>query len=120
MAEVNEKEVMMPMRSSEALQHIEITVLRQMGENIAAQTRHLETLSGKVDDVRERVIRIEARETEKAVEVLNARVAVLEARGQQLTGVTAFGSWIVQAAPWLITALVVLGALFGIGKKGAP
>jgi hypothetical protein len=34
-------EIMMAMTKPDALQHIEITVLRQMGENIAAQTRHL-------------------------------------------------------------------------------
>lgn len=117
MAEREPGEVMMPMSQPEALQHIEITVLRQMGENIAAQTRHLETLSAKVDDVRERVIRIEARETEKTVEMLSSRVSALEASRQQFTGVTAFGSWIVQAAPWLIAAIVVIGALLGIGKK---
>ncbi|HEY2010509.1 MAG TPA: hypothetical protein VGH23_16085 [Rhizomicrobium sp.] len=110
-------EIMMAMTKPDALQHIEITVLRQMGENIAAQTRHLETLSGKVDDVRERVIRIEAKETEKAVEALSARVATLEARGNQARGVAAFGSWLVQAAPWLMTAIVVIAALLGIGKK---
>jgi uncharacterized protein YlxW (UPF0749 family) len=110
-------EVMMAMSAPDALQHIEITVLRQMGENIAAQTRHLETLSNKVDDVRERVIRIEARETDKAVDTLSARVTQLEASRNQVQGIAAFGSWIVQAAPWLITAFVVVAAFLGIGKK---
>jgi hypothetical protein len=31
--------------------------------------------------------------------------------------VAAFGSWLVQAAPWLMTAIVVIAALLGIGKK---
>lgn len=110
-------EVMMPMSSPAALQHIEITVLRQMGDNIAAQTRHLESLSNKVDDVRERVIRIEARETERTVESLSGRVAALEAHGNKVSGITAFGSWLVQAAPWLITAIVVIGAILGGAKK---
>jgi septal ring factor EnvC (AmiA/AmiB activator) len=117
-------EVMMPMSQPDALQHIEITVLRQLGENIAAQTRHLEELSKDVRDlgkdvreVRENVIRIEAQQTHKQVETLNARVSILEARGNQVQGVTAFGSWIVQAAPWLITAFVIVAAFLGIGKK---
>lgn len=110
-------EVMMSMSKPDALQHIEITVLRQLGENISAQTRHLENLSSKVDDVRERVIRIEARETDKQVEALMARVAALEARGYRVSGVTAFGSWLVQAAPWLVTAIVVIAAMLGMGKK---
>jgi len=113
----DDTEVMMPMQKPDALQHIEITVLRQLGENIAAQTRHLETLSQKVDDVRERVIRIEARETEKQVETLGARVSRLEARGNQADGVTKFGAWLVQAAPWLVAAVAVVAAFLGIGKK---
>lgn len=110
-------EVMMPMSTPGALQHIEITVLRQLGDNIAAQTRHLETLGKKVDDVREKVIRIEARETEKQVEALNARVAALEARGNEVRGVANFGAWLIQAAPWLVTAIVVIASLLGAGKK---
>lgn len=108
-------EVMMNITKPDALQHIEITVLRQLGDNIAAQTRHLETLTGKVDDVRERVIRIEARETEKHVEALNARVAALEARDNQITGVTSLGGWIAQHAPWLVAG--ILAAMAILGKK---
>lgn len=111
------EEIMMAVSKPDALQHIEITVLRQIGENVAAQTRQLEGLSKDVRDVRERVIRIEARETEKQVEALNARVAVLEAQGQKVSAITAFGSWLIQAAPWLVTAIVVAGALLGAGKK---
>lgn len=109
-------EVLMSITKPEALQHIEITVLRQMGDNIAAQTRHLETLSGKVDDVRERVIRIEARETEKHVEALNRRVAALEAKGQQVSGIANFGSWIIQSAPWLVTGIMAVLYFLGVKK----
>jgi len=111
----DQAEVMMPVSKPEALQHIEITVLRQMGDNIAAQTRHLEVLSGKVDDVRERVIRIEARETEKQVENLIKRVAALETQSNRVGGVTAFGAWIAQSAPWIIAAFALV--LWAMGKK---
>ena len=110
-------EIMMPVAPSEALQHIEITVLRQIGENIAAQTRRLENLSDKVDDVRERVIRIEARETDKEVDLLEARVAALEASGNRVSGATAFGSWLVQAAPWLVAAGALVTAFLGLDRK---
>ena len=112
-----DSEVMMPMSSPAALQHIEITVLRQMGENIAAQTRHLEDLGRDVKDVRERVIRIEATELGKELDQLSARVAALEAAGQKMSGITAFGSWLVQCAPWLIAAFSLVAAVFGFGKK---
>jgi len=101
-----DQEVMMPMQKPEALQHIEITVLRQMGENIAAQTRHLETLSGKIDDVRERVIRIEAKEYEKRVDSLSKRVQALEALGNRVKGASSFGAWLAESAPWLLTGVM--------------
>lgn len=109
------EEVMMPMSKPEALQHIEITVLRQMGENIAAQTRHLEDLSKDVRDVRERVIRIEARETEKDVEALEQRVKALEDSRSQVRGVAAFGAWLAQSAPWLLAGILAAIALI---KRG--
>jgi hypothetical protein len=112
----DESEVMMPTTKSDALQHIEITVLRQMGDNIAAQTRHLEALSSKVDDVRERVIRIEARETEKEVEDLARRVASLEEKNHRVSGVTAFGAWIAQSAPWLVAVGAFILYIIGLKK----
>lgn len=119
-----EPQVLMSMTKPDALQHIEITVLRQLGDNISAQTRHLEAMSSKVDDVRERVIRIEARGYDEQVkgltkrvseleEELEERVAALEARNQRVSGVTAFGAWIVQAAPWLVAATAAVFALMG-------
>lgn len=112
-----ESEVMMNMSKPDALQHIEITVLRQMGDQLAAQTRHLESLSGKVDDVRERVIRIEAKETDKQVRELKERVTALEALGNRVRGGADFGGWLIRAAPWLLTAVVVVAALLGVGKN---
>jgi hypothetical protein len=52
-----------------------------------------------VDDVRERVIRIEAQNTDKQVEALSRRVTDREARNNKVSGVTAFGAWIIQSAP---------------------
>jgi hypothetical protein len=114
----DEAEVMMPVTKPDALQHIEITVLRQIGDNIAAQTRRLETLSDKVDDVRERVIRIEASKTEKQVEKLetkisgeiNDRLTALEAMDNRVSGVAAFGAWMAQSAPWLLAAVLAIMA----------
>lgn len=105
MSAVGDKEVMTPVPTSQALQHIEITVLRQLGENIAAQTRHLETLSTKVDDVRERVIRIEALQTDKQIEELKSRVTMLEDTSNQARGVASFAAWLAQSAPWLLAGI---------------
>ena len=108
----SDQEVMMPMQKPEALQHIEITVLRQMGENIAAQTRHLETLSGKIDDVRERVIRIEAKEFDKRVDILSKRVQALEALGNRVKGGASLGAWLAESAPWLLAGIMSAVAIF--------
>lgn len=105
---------MMNVSKPDALQHIEITVLRQLGDNIAAQTRHLETLSSKVDDVRERVIRIEARETEKHVENLSKRLAIVEAKDNRISGVAAFGAWVAQSAPWLMAVIAGIAWFTGV------
>lgn len=87
-----------------------------MGDNIAAQTRHLETLSGKVDDVRERVIRIEALQTEKHMEALEHRIKVLEDKSSQVKGIAAFGGWIAQSAPWILAGFA---AALAFMKRGA-
>lgn len=108
-------EVMMPMSEEKALTHIEITILRQVSENLSAQTRHLESLGKKVDDVRERVIRLEAQEAGKQVEALGKRVSMLETQGSKISGATAFGAWIAQSAPWLLAGVMAALALL---KKG--
>lgn len=51
--------------SADVLQHTEILVLRQISDGLATTNRHLETLTGSLHDVRERVIRIEAQEVSK-------------------------------------------------------
>lgn len=108
---MSEKEVMTPVSTSQALQHIEITALRQMGENVAAQTRHLETLTSKVDDVRERVIRMEALQTDKQIEELKDRVTALEDTSNRARGGAALIALIAQYAPWLLAAAAAIWAL---------
>lgn len=109
-------EITMNVTKPDALQQIEITVLRQIGENIAAQSRHLEILSGKIDDVRERVIRIEARETEKHVEALTKRVVILEAQGNRVSGIAGLGTWLAQSAPWLLAGILAVMTFLRPGK----
>lgn len=103
-------EVMMSMPKGDALQHIEITVLRQIGENIQAQSRHLESLSVKVDDIKERVIRIEARDTEKRVDSMERRVYTLETQGNKTSGGIALMSWLTQSAPWIFAIVAGIAA----------
>lgn len=87
---------------------VQILTLRQIGENIASQTRRLESLSTKMDDVRERLVRVEAQEAGKLVDTLRrdlqaglVRIDELEAQRDKVVGVTAFWSWLARVGPWL-------------------
>ncbi|CAN5519895.1 hypothetical protein BH10PSE5_BH10PSE5_34240 [soil metagenome] len=104
------------------LQQAQILTLQQIGENLAAQTRRLEGLTSKVDDVRERLVRLEAQEAGKLVEGLRsdlkaavARVDLLEAARDKVEGAAAFWNWVVKSAPWLAAGISAF--LAGIGLK---
>lgn len=101
-------EVLMPVPNADALQQVEIHVLRQMGDNIAAQTRSLERLTTKVDDVRERVIRLEAQKTGEEVAALQkrldtalSRIDALESVKDQNAGAKSVWEWLSKNAAWL-------------------
>lgn len=115
----------MPVQKAEALQHVEITVLRQIGDNVAAQTRTLEGLRDKVDDVRERVIRLEEQKVAKEVDSLKTalaaamtRIDLLESQRDKAVGAASLWGWLAKHAPWLIAGLAAFGA--GVGVKGLP
>ncbi len=99
--------------------------LRQIGENLAAQTSRLEGLTSKVDDVRERLVRLEAQEAGKLVEAMRvelrsglARIDLLEAQRDRVVGVAAFWTWFGKSGPWLAAGLSALFAGLGL-KAGA-
>jgi hypothetical protein len=106
----------------QALDQAHILTLRQIGDNLAAQTKRLEGLTSKVDDVRERLVRLEAQEAGKLVDALRGelkgalfRIDVLEAQRDKAIGVASFWAWFMRNAPWLTAG----GAAFlaGLGLK---
>lgn len=106
----------------EAIRDAQILTLRQISENLAAQTRRLEGLTAKVDDVRERLVRLEAQEAGKLVEALRSdlkaavgRVDLLEAARNKIEGAAALWNWVVKSAPWLAAGISAFVA--GIGLK---
>ena len=114
---------MMDRLLSEELSQAQILTLRQIGDNLAAQTRRLEGLTDKVDDVRERLVRLEAQEAGKLVDVVRndlkaalGRIDGLEAQRDQVFGVATFWSWLLRSAPWLAAGLAAFFA--GHGLKG--
>ena len=106
----------------DAIREAQILTLRQISENLAAQTRRLEGLTAKVDDVRERLVRLEAQEAGKLVETLRselkaavARVDLLEATRDKVAGAAVFWNWMVKSAPWLAAGVSAFAA--GMGLK---
>ena len=106
----------------DAIGEAQIQTLRQISENLAAQTRRLEGLTAKVDDVRERLVRLEALEAGKLVEALRAelkaavaRVDLLEATRDKVAGAAVFWNWMVKSAPWLAAGVSAFAA--GMGLK---
>lgn len=106
----------------EALHEAQVLTLRQIGENLAAQTKRLEGLTGKVDDVRERLARLEAQEAGKLVEALRgelrgalSRIDLLEAQRDRVVGVAAFWAWLARSGPWLAGGLAAF--LAGLGLR---
>lgn len=108
--------------ASQALQDAQILTLRQIGEHIASQTQRLENLSAKMDDVRERLVRLEAQEVGKLMDSVRrelqsafSRIDQLEAQRDKVAGVAAFWSWLARAGPWLAAGLGAF--LAGVGLK---
>jgi hypothetical protein len=110
------------MPSDSAFQNTHLFALRQIGENLVAQTKRLEGLTAKVDDVRERLVRLEAQEAGKLVESVRGelkgalgRIDQLEAQRDRVVGVGALWTWLVRSGPWIAAA----GAAFlaGFSRK---
>lgn len=109
----------------EALHQAQILTLRQIGENVAAQTKRLEGLTGKVDDVRERLTRLEAQEAGKLVEALRGelraalgRIDILESQRDRVEGVAAFWTWLARSGPWLAAGAAAFLAGLGLRAGG--
>lgn len=113
---------MTPVTKPEAVSMAEIHALRGLTDAVGTLTRQVERMNAKVDDVRERVIKLEAREYERQIDILNDRLSSalkriddLEGTRDQQRGAKGLVDWARQTAPWLL-ALVMTG-LAGLGLK---
>ena len=120
-----EEEVMMPVPKPEAVSMAEIHAMRGLTDAVGSLTRHVERIGGKVDDVRERVIKLEAREYERQIEGLNdrltnalKRIDDLEGTRDQQKGAKALIDWVRQTAPWLLALAMAAAAGAGL-RNGA-
>lgn len=119
-------EIMTPVTKPEAQAMAEIHAIRGMTDAVSSLTRQVERIGGKVDDVRERVIKLEAREYERQIEGLNDRLTAtlkriddLESTRDQQRGAKSLVDWVRQTTPWLLAGIAAFVAGIGL-KGGAP
>lgn len=117
-------EIIMPVPKPEALSLAEIHALRGLTDAVGTLTRHVERIGAKMDDVRERVIRIEARDYERQIETLSQRLTAaltridgLESGRDRQAGAMDAGRFLTKYAPWLVALLMAGLAGVGIGEK---
>lgn len=115
-------EFIMPVTKDEATSLAEIHAMRGLTDAVSALGRQVERMGAKVDDVRERVIKLEAREYERQIEALNERLSAafkriddLEGTRDQQRGAKGLFDWARQSVPWLLA--LTMAALAGLGIK---
>lgn len=115
-------EIMTPVTKPEAVSMAEIHALRGLTDAVGTLTRQVERMNAKVDDVRERVIKLEAREYERQIDGLSDRLGTalkriddLEGIRDQQRGAKALVDWFRQTAPWLLAMSMAI--LAGVGLK---
>ncbi len=128
------EEIMMPVPKPEAVSMAEIHAMRQLTDAVGTLTRQIERMNAKVDDVRERVIKLEARDYERKIDDLKARlegaaqdhvrqieglqgrIDALESSRDKQSGAMGVGTWLTKNAPWLLAGIAAFAA--GLGAKG--
>lgn len=132
-----EDEIMMPVPKPEAVVMAEIHALRQISDALTATNRSLATLTADVRDVRERVIKIEAKDMDAKIaeyrsecrtscaelradiKAANVRIDVLEAAKDRTAGAMSVGAWLTKYAPWLVALIMAGMAGVGVGVEKA-
>lgn len=128
---------MMPVTKPEAVSLAEIHAMRQLTDAVSTLARQMERYGEKLDDVRERIIRIEAKNHERAIEAIQnelkialAKIATFDGLHKQLgdalakidglesvrdraTGAVGATGWVAKYAPWLLA--IGVAALAGLG-----
>jgi len=114
---------MTPVTKPEAVSMAEIHAIRGLTDAVGTLTRQVERMNSKVDDVRERVIKLEAREYERQIDNLWERLNMalkriddLEGTRDQQRGARGLVDWMRQTAPWLVGIGLGVAGWFG-GKS---
>lgn len=110
-------EIIMPVSKPDALVHAEIEAIRALSDNLKLQSKMLEqqgrafeNMDGKVDDIRDRVIRIEEQESKKRLDKHDNDITALRLAQARMQGVllplTAIGSTLLGALGAIVVAMV--------------
>lgn len=126
-------QIMMSVTPADGMRQAEIHAMRQMGdavtaqtklfgEALAANTRSLERAVEKLDEVNERLIRVEAEKYGKLIEDVREemrgafrRINDLESTRDQQKGAKALVDWLRATAPWLVA--IAAASLAAVGWK---
>lgn len=126
-------EILTPVQVPEAVELANIHALRQISDALTLTNRSLSNLATDVKDVRERVIKIEAKdmdaklaeyraecraacaEIKSDVKAVSVKVDALESARDRQTGMASVGSWFSRSMPWLIA--VIAAGLAALGFK---
>lgn len=76
-------EIMTPVPTVEALRQAEVLAMRQISDNLGAQNRVIEKLVERVEDVRDKVIALEAQELKSLILAVKADLAKEIADGRE-------------------------------------
>lgn len=103
----------------------QILALRQVGDQVGALVKRLDGLADKVDDVRERLVKLEVKESAPLIEAVRqelksalARIDALEAQRDRVVGAAAFWTWLSRNVPWMLGALGAFMAGLGFERGG--
>lgn len=128
-----EEQILMSVGKPEALAHAEIHAMRQLADAVTAQskffgevmqanTRALERVVERVDDMNSRLIRLEEQKHGREIENVRSemsgafrRINDLESTRDQQKGAKALVDWLRVTAPWLIA--IALGVMAALGWK---
>jgi len=117
---------MTPVTKPEAVSMAEIHAMRGLTDAVSTLGRQVERMNGKLDDVRERVIKLESRDYERRIESLNTALAAalvrvdgLESTRDHQRGAKALVDWLRVTAPWLLAGIAAFVAGLGM-KDGLP
>jgi len=117
------REIMTPVTQPEAVTLAEIHALRGLTDAVGTVGRQVERMNSKLDDVRERVIKLEARDHERKIEALTddlraalSRIDGLESTRDHQRGAKVLVDWLRVTVPWLLAGVAAFVA--GIGFPG--